>query len=947
MAPMLGRERYFAPELRRFHAIEAGEGAFAILEMPFAMRVRTFWCTTLLLLCHSQLWPQALTKQLPPADSQGSGNVQSDGAGIPDDASVQSALPEAHVVPPPAKGVPVKIEADTQTYVKSDGTGIYTLAGHAVIHYKDYVISADHITYNQDTGDVVAEGNLHVDGGPDHAHLNATHGTVNPDAHTAHLYEVNGTLGEGRASEVKTVTNFVPGLGATQQNKMVLTSSSPFAISGKELIQTGEQKYHVVMGSMTSCMLPNPDWLLTAHNFYLENGVARGKSSLFELDGLPLIHRLPVFYLPYVTHPVNSDSRQTGFTIPIFGDDTTKGLIFGEDIYFVLSRSADLIIGSQYFSNRGFAPRAQFRYRGRGYDFATFRFNSLLDRLPGTANQGGVDFIFDGRHDFNSETRAVSDMEYLSSYTYRQEFEDNYAVAINSEVKSQAFFSRAHNSLAEGITFNRYQSFQSSAGSASGEQEITILHTPNLAFDGIDQTLAGTPLMWGISSTFAGLSRTEPGFQTSRIVPRLDVYPHLALPLHFDGWTFRPLVAVRTTFYGKSQNPGPLGIVPSERDATLNRKDFEAGMELRAPAVQRDFSAPWLERFFGGELRHTIQPSIQYRYVAGIDNFSSVLRFDTLDVASDTNELEYSIMQRLFLRHTHPHPCTGDDALGPDNVCAGKTINWLSWQIAQKYFFDDRFGGALTPNTRNVLDTTLDLTGVAFLSRARAYSPVISRLRMETTSATNIEWDVDYDSRTGRLDSSNLFAAYKRGDLAFTLGNAHLHTLAGATAEDTFTAAHQASIEIPAAPIPNITPMFAQTQALPQSVSPQLASAQFAPVQFASSQFAPRSSGVNPLPSTAAAPPEINFNQLRLSAIYGSPIKRGLSAGTSLGYDFSLTKLQYGEVQAAYNWNCCGLSFEVRRYSLGVVPEHTTYLYNFTLANVGSAGSLSWAERVF
>jgi LPS-assembly protein len=52
-------------------------------------------------------------------------------------------------------------------------------------------------------------------------------------------------------------------------------------------------------------------------------------------------------------------------------------------------------------------------------------------------------------------------------------------------------------------------------------------------------------------------------------------------------------------------------------------------------------------------------------------------------------------------------------------------------------------------------------------------------------------------------------------------------------------------------------------------------------------------------------------------------------------------------VQSNYNWNCCGLSFEVRRYSLGTVPEHTTFLYSFTLANVGSAGSLSWAERVF
>ncbi|MBB6145444.1 LPS-assembly protein [Silvibacterium bohemicum] len=879
------------------------------------MRARNFWCTTLLLLCHPQLWSQALTKQFPPAGpasaqsangprvdapaeaASASASIPDPADADPDDASVSSTIPEAHVVPPPPVGLPVKIEAVTQTSVKTDAGVVYTLLGNVVIHYKDYVISADRATYNQDTGDIVAQGNLRVDGGPDQAHLRASHGTMNPDAHIAHYYDVTGTLGQGRTSQVKAVTNFIPGVGAIAQSKPQLASSSPFAISGKEFIQTGEQSYHVIQGTMTSCSLPNPDWQLIARNFFLQNGVARGKSSVFELKGLPIVHKVPVFYMPYVTHAINGDSRQSGIEIPILGNDTTKGFIFGEEIYFVLGRSADLTVGAQYFSKRGFAPSAIFRLRGRGNDFATFRFQSLLDRLPGNENQGGVDMLFDGRHDFDTETRSVADIEYLSSYAYRQEFEDNYSVAINSEVKSQAFLAHSHQALAESIAFNRYQSFESSAGTVTGEQEITILHVPSLTFDGIDQYLEGTPLMWGVTASGSGLSRTEPGFQTSHVVPRLDVYPHLALPVHFYGWTFRPVVGLRDTFYGKSQNPGPLGIVPTERDATLNRKDFEAGLDFRPPALQRDFSTPWLEHLLGADVRHTLEPDVQYKYVTGINDFDSTLRFDSVDVASNTNELEYSLTQRLFLRHLRPHPCTGDEALGPDDTCAGETVNWLSWQVAQKYFFDDHFGGAITPRSRNVLDTTLDLTGVAFLARERAYSPVISRLRWQTTSSTNLEWDVDYDTKTGRLDSSNIFAAYKHGDYTFTFGDAHLHTLPGAEPASTATA----------------TPSGTTT----------------------------------PASTSTAAATETNFNQVRLSAIYGNSIKPGLSTGINAGYDFTLDKLQYGGVQANYNWNCCGLSFEVRRYSLGTVPEHTTYLYNFTLANVGSAGSLSWATRVF
>ncbi|HTW44726.1 MAG TPA: LPS assembly protein LptD [Acidobacteriaceae bacterium] len=868
------------------------------------MRARIFLCTTLLMLCHQQLWSQAVTKQFPPASTAVPANAaqqqtsglehasssQTAAEDLPDAPVPESALPVAHVVPQPPQGVPVRIEAETQTFAKTPKGNIYTLSGHIVIHYKDYVVSADRATFNQTTSDVVAEGHLRLDGGPDNAHLLASHGTMNLNAHTAHLFNVTGTLGQGQTAEIKTVTNYLPGQGAITQNRMVLRSPNPFAVSARELFQLGPRSYRVVDGSITSCQLPHPDWVLVAHDFFLDNEIARGKNSLFELQGLPVVHKVPVFYLPYVTHAVNSNSRQSGFEIPIIGNDTTKGLILGEDVYFVLGRSADLMVGAQYFSKRGFAPTAMFRYRGRGLDFANFGFNSLLDRLPGTENQGGADILFDGRRDFTPEARIVSDIEYLSSYVYRQEFEDNYAVAINSEVKSQAFIAHSHRGLAESMTFNRYQSFESSSGSTTGEQEIRILHIPTIQFDGVDQYLVGSPLMWGFNASGDALSRTEPGFQTSRYVPRFDLHPHIALPVHLDGWTLRPVVGVRDTFYAKSQNPGPLGEVPSERDATLNRKDFEAGVDLRPPAIERDFSPPWLVHLLGSEVRHTIEPDVQYRYVAGIDNFDSVLRFDSIDVASDTSELDYSLTQRLFLRHLRLHPCKGDEALGPDTMCGGNTVNWLTWQVAQKYFFEPDFGGAVTPGTRNVLDTTLDLTGVAFLGRPRNYSPVISRLHWQTTSATDLEWDVDYDTKHGRLDASNLFTSYKHGDFTFTLGDAHLHTLPGAK---------------------------------PASVTSSLQT------------------------GTASTQPEVDFNQLRLAVVYGSPVKRGLSVGANTGYDFTMDRTQYLGVQTSYNWNCCGLSFEVRRYALGTVPEHTTYLYNFTLANVGTAGSLSWATRVF
>ncbi|WP_158752401.1 LPS-assembly protein LptD [Acidobacterium sp. S8] len=831
-----------------------------MLRLPLVMRARTFLCITLLYLCHPQLWPQAVTKQFPPAAGTADAGEKRSSETLVQDAGISSDIPVAKVIPAPPTGVPVEIHATTQR----EQNNIFTLEGDVLIYYRDYTVQADKVTYNRDTGDVTAEGHIVVDGSPDNEHITATHGEMNFDRDTAHFYDVVGTLG----------------VSSGPHNRMIFTSPNPFAFTGRELIKLGPGEYKIVDGTMTSCRLPKPDWQLLAKQINLANGKASARNSFFQLLSVPL------FYLPYVTHPMGEETRSSGILLPILGNSTTKGFIIGEEVYFALSRNSDLTIGTEYFSKRGFSPMASFRYRGFGEDFFNVRFHALLDRLPAAENQGGTDILVDGRRDWGGHTRAIVDAEYLSSYVYRQAFEENYAVAINSEVKSQLFGQHALNGLAESLRLDRYQSFQNNTTNA----EIRILHLPTLQFEGEDQYLGITPLMWGGVASVAGLSRSEPAnavnSATFRVheVPRVDLYPHLALPFSAGGWTFRPEVAVRDTFYGKSQNPAPLGIVPSERDASVNRKDFEAGIDLRPPAIERDFSAPWLTRLFGGDLRHTIEPDLQYHYVSGIDNFDSILRFDDVDIASDTNELDYSVTQRLFLRHLRPHPCTGDEALGPSDLCGGGTVDWLSWQVAQKYFFNEDFGRAVTPGTRNVLTTSLDLTGVAFLTGPRNFSPVISRLRMRSSSSTDLEWDLDYDPRLGRMTASNVYAEYKKGNYAFSAGDFHLN------------APEAPSVVLPTAPSPN---------------------------------------------------PTSNYNQLRFSASYGRATKAGFSAGTTLGYDFVQNQFQYDAFQAGYNWDCCGLSFEMRRYSLGSVRDDTQYLYSFTLAGVGSAGSLRRAARIF
>ena len=279
---------------------------------------------------------------------------------------------------------------------------------------------------------------------------------------------------------------------------------------------------------------------------------------------------------------------------------------------------------------------------------------------------------------------------------------------------------------------------------------------------------------------------------------------------------------------------------------------------------------------FGKALKHTIEPSMTYRYVTGINNFLGVIRFDSADLVSNTNEVEYGLTNRIYLKPRN-QKCENND---PETPCSRVAAELLSWEVAQKYFIDPRFGGALVPGVRNVLETTVQFSGIAFLTEPRLFSPVTSRLHIRTSQHTDLQWLFDYDPKKGRINASDVFFDYHVGSY-FIGGN---HALLHAPGEVFLSS-----------PVPTVE----------------------------------------------------KFNQFRFTAGIGHPSRRGLSLAGNVGYDLNLTSLQYTAVQTSYNWDCCGLNFEYRRFVLGPVRNESQYRFAFSLANIGTFGNLRRQERVF
>ena len=64
-------------------------------------------------------------------------------------------------------------------------------------------------------------------------------------------------------------------------------------------------------------------------------------------------------------------------------------------------------------------------------------------------------------------------------------------------------------------------------------------------------------------------------------------------------------------------------------------------------------------------------------------------------------------------------------------------------------------------------------------------------------------------------------------------------------------------------------------------------------------------------------------------------------------YDISSGFLQYTAFQVSLNNDCCGISFEYRRFALGPVRNENQFRLAFSLANIGTFGNLKQQERLF
>ena len=590
------------------------------------------------------------------------------------------------------------------------------------IETTEMLLTADEVDYNQDTTEAKARGHVHYENFTTGEKLYCDHADYNTQEETGTFYEVSGTA----PSRIEAR----PGL---------LTTTNPFYFQGK-WAERRDGHYLIYNGFITDCDLPNPWWRLQGPKFdIVPRDHAIAHSSWF------YVGKFPLFYAPAFYKSLKKEPRRSGFLTPNIGHSSLRGMMVGGGYYWAINRSYDLTYRAQYFSAVGINNVLDFRGKvNQTTDFNLTAYGLSDHSSDPSISQGGYLILFDGKSELGKGWEARGHLDILSSFLYRQEFSESINEAIFSETHSVGYLTKHWSDFGFNLVADRDVNYQSTI---PGDQ-ILIRKLPELQFIGRERGLGKWPVWFSLEASNGLDHRSQPQFQTRQFVDRANFAPRLTAAFHWLGMDFIPSFTQHETFYDSRFHSGQLSgdnLVRSARDLNV---------DWVLPSLARVFDAPsWM----GEKVKHIIEPRVTYRNVSGISNFNDIIRFDQTDILSNTNELLFSLTNRLLAKDKN-----------------GNITDLLSWQLSYKRFFDPTFGGAVVPGQRNVIESVADLTGYSFLDGYRRQSPIVSAFRYQ--SKVGVEWRTDYDPVQHRIINSSVNLDAHIGKYSASIGNTAIRT---------------------------------------------------------------------------------------------------------------------------------------------------------------------------
>ncbi|HKE07918.1 MAG TPA: LPS assembly protein LptD [Candidatus Acidoferrum sp.] len=596
------------------------------------------------------------------------------------------------------------------------------------ITYGGMRLRSDHVEYDDATSQATAKGHVIFDF--ENQHLEGDEGHLNIATGRGTFKNVRGFLKLER-----------------RPNPRLLISRNPLYFEAQEVERVSDDVYVVRHSWVTICDPVHPTW-----QFYAPKAKITLQKHVALVSSNFRLYRVPLLWLPYATAPAGEHLRQSGFLLPLIGNSTQKGFVFGDAFYWAPRTWLDTTLGFDYFSNRGTAQRGEFRARPFENTSIRYDYFGVIDRgvpqpVGPPIKQGGHQQTVEVQSLWSHGWRFVADANELSSLTFRLAFSDTYGEAINSEIRSSVFLGNNFH----GFSFDIASLSDRSYLQLTPPNSIFLRSAPEARFSSVERApLQNLPVYLSFESFVGSVHREDPFFNTPGFVPRTEISPKVAIPLHFrDLFGITASAAFRSTYYGDSLNS--MSLLTGE---SITRNTGEFAVEFRPATLERIYGRPHARHRY----KHTVETFATYRDVIGVHDFADFIRFDSNATLTNTNEIEYGITQRLFVKSDEDQP-----------------VDFLTWNLVQKHFFDNTFGGALVSGQRNVFEALDSITPFAFAATPRNWSPIVSDLKFTPAGRFDAEQIIEYDTQLHKISTFGTLLKLKPySQLYFTVAHFRL-----------------------------------------------------------------------------------------------------------------------------------------------------------------------------
>lgn len=220
---------------------------------------------------------------------------------------------------------PIEVTADS---VSGNINNDLIYEGNVSITQGDKNLKADKVTYDRNTTQVTATGNI-IYSGPEITLTSHKSIDGNLETRVAHLedvqFQLNGSLARG--------------------------SSKKITIDGKA------QKSTIEDLMFSTCPIDSDSWYFTSNEVELVKGEAYGSS----YGNVLYFKDVPFMYLPYVSFPI-TNKRKSGLLYPSFAFSSNNGFEYEQPIYLNIAPNYDYTFSPRYMSQRGVLLKNQFRF---------------------------------------------------------------------------------------------------------------------------------------------------------------------------------------------------------------------------------------------------------------------------------------------------------------------------------------------------------------------------------------------------------------------------------------------------------------------------------------------------------------------------------------------------------------------------------------------------------